>query len=133
MSKGKTDRNIRRGEQSCPEGYVECPLVFISAPWDEEKEEYPAWVRDACRMAMKQGCEPVAPYGMYSYVVDGLKENREECLSALVMVMLSACREFWIIEDESRVLSDNQACELVRAAELDKPIRHFSWRAGEHT
>ena len=129
MSNGK---NSGRGmKQSAPEGYVKFPMVFISVPWNGETEEYPAWVSDACNMALKEGYLPVAPYGMYSSVINGDTPQKGLVVSSLVLAMVSACTEFWAFDDGTGVPSVNQAEEMMRAIEFSKLIRYFCVKEGQ--
>ena len=80
-------------------------------------------------MALQEGCLPVAPFGMYSSLF-GNMPRRGFVVSVLVQTLLSACREVWVFDDENGRLSENQAQEMIRAMEFDKPIRHFCMKEG---
>ena len=99
------------------------PLVYICAPFSGAIERNKKRATEFAAFAYKNGCIPMTPHLLFSFMDDG---KVEECVSALHMdmVLMGKCKEVWVLSGNG--ITPGMHKEIKKATSWGKNIRYFN-------
>ena len=98
-------------------------LVYICSPYAGEIENNVRFAKDACRLAMEQGCAPVAVHLLYPQFLSEAVPAEREAGIRMGLRVLASCEELWACGER---MSQGMNQEIAEANRLGIPIRHIS-------
>lgn len=91
-------------------------LVYLSSQQDKDQ-------KDLLRYAISQGHSAIAPYLLFSQVLDVTRPEEQALAQELNKDLLSHADALWVLAGK---LSDEMAAEVVEASRQGKEIRFIS-------
>jgi len=109
----------------CREEKKYLPLVYIASPFAGDIESNIRRAREYCKLAVDDGCIPLAPHLHYPQFMDDSDPAGRELGLKFALILLGKCDELWVFGE---TISQGMAREIAKAEKRGIPIRHIKVR-----
>jgi len=98
------------------------PIVYVASPYVGDAKHNTEQAKRYCRLAIRQGCIPIAPHLLYTQLLDDTdKEERELGLSFALGLLVKA-DELWVF---GKHISNSMSREITKAKRRGMTIKYY--------